>query len=280
MYQYIEDNENSFDCFFFFTYLYAHTWFGLPKVAHKSVLLPLAHDEWTIHLNIWDQLFAKVKKFIFNTESERDFLEKRFANLSLNGPTVGVSVEIPKRISPQSFRKKHGIFDDFIIYIGRVDLSKGCDKLFEYFIDINVNKKIGPSKLVVIGNAVMEIRNHPSIINLGYVDEYTKWSALAACQFLVMPSKYESLSMVLLESWKVSKPVLVNGNCEVLVQQCLKSNGGLWYYDQEGYAKCTKYLHNGQGANVLGRQGNIFVEKNYCWEKIEAQYLDVVDSYL
>jgi hypothetical protein len=50
---YIEANADSYDVFIFFTYLYWHTWAGLPKVAKKAILVPLAHDEWTIYLNIF-----------------------------------------------------------------------------------------------------------------------------------------------------------------------------------------------------------------------------------
>jgi glycosyltransferase involved in cell wall biosynthesis len=75
----------------------------------------------------------------------------------------------------------------------------------------------------------MPISSHPDIIALGFVDEQTKWDALAACDLLVMPSPYESLSIVLLEAWAVGKPVLVNGRCEVLVGQCRRAQGGLWY---------------------------------------------------
>lgn len=280
MQSYITRNKNNFDAFIFYTYLYAHTWFSLRDVQEKSILVPLAHDEWTIHLNFWDKFFSMARNLIFMTDSEKNFLRKRFNNLNLSGPTVGFAIDKPFSLSPLSFRNNYNIDDNFVLYLGRVDPSKGCESLFENFLKINCGRNINPSKLVVIGNAFMDVPKHPDIINLGQVDEQTKWNALAACQFLIMPSENESLSIVLLEAWSVSKPVLVNGNCQVLVDQCMKSNGGLWYTNDEEYEKCSRLLTEGQYANALGKSGNEFVEKNYSWKMIEKKFRKVVEEML
>jgi len=42
-------HSGEYDVFIFFTYLYWHTWAALPKVADRAILVPLAHDEWTIY---------------------------------------------------------------------------------------------------------------------------------------------------------------------------------------------------------------------------------------
>ena len=65
----------------------------------------------------------------------------------------------------------------------------------------------------------MPIPEHPDLIALGFVNKQTKWDALFACDLLVVPSRYESLSVVLLEAWSIGKTVLVSGSCEVIVGQ-------------------------------------------------------------
>ena len=213
---YVKQHEHEYDAFIFFTYLYATTYFLLPLVAPKAYLVPLAHDEWPIYLSMWDSFFEKPRGFVFNTVEERDFLMARFPKVSLEGSIAGVAVEPPLAYSAEAFRQQYNIYDPFLLYIGRVDASKGCEELCDYFIKLRSHEP-GSRKLVLLGKPTMSIPSHPDIIALGFVDEHTKWDALAACDLLVMPSPYESLSIVLLEAWGMGKSVLVNGKCDVLV---------------------------------------------------------------
>jgi glycosyltransferase involved in cell wall biosynthesis len=275
--RYIETHSREYDAFIFFTYLYWPTMMGLPKVADRAILVPLAHDEWTIYLGIFRKLFARARRFIFNTIEEKQFLQRLFPESSLEGPVVGVSVDRTFEVDPLRFRLEHKIEDGFLLYVGRIDPSKGCEELFEFFLRSRSEGRL-PSKLVLLGKPVMPIPAHPDIITLGFVSEQTKWDALAACEALVMPSVNESLSMVLLEAWSVSKPVIVNGRCEVLVGQCRRSNGGLWYSNYEEWAEIFTCLQAGRVSNVLGRQGWRFVREHYSWPSIERAYLESVEE--
>ena len=82
---------------------------------------------------------------------------------------------------------------------------------------------------MLIGNPIIPIPEHPQIHHLGFVNDQDKFDALAAAELLIMPSYFESLSMVALEAWALGKPVLANGRCDVLKGQCIRSNGGLYY---------------------------------------------------
>jgi glycosyltransferase involved in cell wall biosynthesis len=61
------------------------------------------------------------------------------------------------------------------------------------------------------------------------VDDADKFDAMAAADLLIMPSYFESLSMVALEAWAMGRPVLSNGKCDVLKGQSIRSNAGLYY---------------------------------------------------
>jgi glycosyltransferase involved in cell wall biosynthesis len=276
---YIEANADEYDAFIFFTYLYWHTWEALPKVAARAILVPLAHDEWTIYLSLFNRLFERANHFIFNTIEERDLLQRLSPIKQVSGPVVGVAVDRPDAIDPHRFRRDSKITDEFLLYVGRIDRSKGCDELFQFFIRLR-EQGLSPAKLVLLGTPVMSIPNHPDIVSLGFVSEAVKWDALAACTALVMPSVNESLSMVLLEAWTVGKPVIVSGRCEVLVGQCRRSNGGLWYSRYEEWIRVIERLQNGRIASVLGRQGWRFVREHYSWPAIEHAYLETVESVI
>jgi glycosyltransferase involved in cell wall biosynthesis len=272
---YVEQHKPEYDAFIFFTYLYATTYFLLPLVAEKAYLAPLAHDEWSIYLNMWDRFFEKPRGFIFNTVEERDFLKRRFPQVNLEGSIAGVAVEPPTSYSAEHFRQQYNIDDPFLLYIGRVDPSKGCEELFDYFIKLR-SQELSPRKLVLLGKSTMPIPSHPDIIALGFVDEQTKWDALAACDLLVMPSPYESLSIVLLEAWAIGKPGLVNGKCEVLVGQSRRAQGGLWYTNKDEFQVAIEKMDE-RVRNQLGLQGRFFVETNYVWSKIERKYLNLLN---
>jgi glycosyltransferase involved in cell wall biosynthesis len=168
-------------------------------------------------------------------------------------------------------KKKIGV-DNFILYIGRIDVFKGCLELFQYYLQYKTDTK-SDVKLVLIGKPAMDIPKHPDIIYLGFLSDLDKFNAIAAAKLLIMPSKYESLSMVLLESWLCSTPVLVNGECEVLKGQCKRANGGLWYNNFNEFKEAiTILVLNAQIRQKLGLNGKRYVTENYSWSAIERKY--------
>ena len=88
----------------------------------------------------------------------------------------------------------------------------------------------------------MPIPEHPLIKCLGVVDEPVREALLAKARLLLVPSPYESLSMVLLEAWNQGLPALVNGRCAVLHGQVLRANGGLSYRYASDFAASLAYL--------------------------------------
>ena len=131
----------------------------------------------------------------------------------------------------------------------------------------------GELKLVLAGKNVIEIPEDERIIYLGFVNEEEKMTLLRNSVALVMPSKLESLSIVLLEAWSQSVPVLVNEYCKVLAGQCKRSNGGLFYRDALEFSECLSLILKDRELNkILGIQGNRYYRENYCWEVIKTKY--------
>jgi glycosyltransferase involved in cell wall biosynthesis len=79
--------------------------------------------------------------------------------------------------------------------------------------------------------------------------------------------------MVVLESWMMGRPVLVNGDCEVLRGQVLRAGGGLYYRDREEFAAALDVLREEpQLADTLGRQGQSYFETHYSWDVVLEKY--------
>ena len=132
----------------------------------------------------------------------------------------------------------------------------------------------GTLKLVLAGKSVMQLPKDDDIVELGFIDEQSKFDAISGCEFLVNPSPYESLSIVLLEAWSLNKPVLVNAKSDVMVGQCRRSNGGLWYEDYDDFYLCIQYLQTKN--HFIASSASEFVKKNYSWDVVTKKYLDLI----
>ena len=279
---YIEAHREAYDVFVFFTYLYCTTYFGLPLVKDRAVLVSTCHDEPPIYLGIFDDLFRQVRHLVYLTPEERAFVQRRFYDCDFEGEVIGIGVDPVAGLLPDpewdGIRKQLGDAE-FILYVGRIDESKGCKILIEYFTRYVKETQRANLKLVMVGKAVMPVPGHPQLITAGFVSETTKLHAIEACRFMVAPSPYESLCISILESWLLKRPVLSNGDCEVLRGQCQRSNGGLWYGDYEEFKEAANLLlEKREVAQVLGEQGYEFVQRNCIWSRVDQKYLQVISS--
>lgn len=272
---YIREHEAEYAYFIFFSYRYYHSYFGLETVAHKGVLVPTAERDDIIHLPIFKELFRKPRAFIYNSVEEKLMINTLSRNDKIPGDIIGVGAEVPDKFSVSDFREKYSLSGDYIIYIGRIDENKGCAQLFDYFI--RFKEETGSTvKLVLVGSTILKIPPHPDIHYLGFLPEKDKFSALAGGQLLLMPSFYESLSMVTNEAWAMGKPVLANAFCDVLKGQCRRSNAGLYYADYcEFKATLALLLGSKRLRSQMGNNGRAYFTANYTWDKIEQKYLSL-----
>lgn len=276
---FLKENKDVFDVFIFSGYLYYQTVMGLPEVKEKAILISLAHDEPFLQFQHYKDLFDMPRAFFFNTEEERQLVRQKFHNYQIPFAIGGVGVNIPEHISAENFKKKYGL-DHFMIYVGRIDEGKNCHVLFKNFIQYKSDNPDSKLKLVLLGKPVMKVPQRDDIISLGFVSEEDKYNGIAASDFLVLPSKYESLSMVVLEAFSLRKTVLVNGECRVLFSHCKKSHGGLFYTDYKSFASCVQKLEESRDLrDRLGKNGKSYVEKNYHWDLIMEKLKDLI-SYV
>ncbi|UCC39160.1 MAG: glycosyltransferase [Candidatus Aminicenantes bacterium] len=276
--EYIKEHEDDYDYFIFFSYRYYHSYWGISAAPHKSILVPTAEHDPVIHLKIFKDLFRKPQAFIYNSVEERNMINSLSQNEDILGDVIGVGTEIPSSFSSEEFRQKHGIEGDYIIYIGRIDENKGCHELFDYFLRFKKEASLD-IKLILVGSTILKIPSHPDISYLGFLSEYDKFSALDGALLLLMPSFYESLSMVTLEAWALGNPVLANARCEVLKGQCLRSNGGLFYESYSEFKEALKLLLSlPKLRKAMGRNGQEYFNQNYTWEVIENKYRSILDQ--
>jgi len=162
------------------------------------------------------------------------------------------------------------------VYVGRIDENKGCRELFNHF-NSYLRQKAGKLTLVLIGNSILDIPQHPRIRHLGFLDDTDKFDAIAGAELLIMPSFFESLSMVALEAWALGRPVLANAKCDVLKGQCIRSNAGLYYDSEAEFVETLRAIEfNKWIAGSLGKNGRQYYRDNYDWPVVERKYLDML----
>jgi glycosyltransferase involved in cell wall biosynthesis len=277
MLAYLERSAASFDYILLFSYRYYHAWHGARRVSERAVLVPTAERDPAVGLTIFGPIFRGVRGIMYNSHEERAMIHAAAGNAHVPGVVVGVGSEVPARPDPVRFRRRHRINRPFAIYIGRIDTNKGCAELFDYFRRYSATFPRGLD-LVLIGNAIIPIPSHHRIHHLGFLSDEDKFDALAAADLLIMPSYFESLSMVALEAWALGRPVLANGRCDVLKGQCIRSNAGLYYESYEEFAETLYSLEsNGPLHARLGRNGREYFQRHYSWPVIEKKYLDMFE---
>jgi glycosyltransferase involved in cell wall biosynthesis len=274
----VEHAAKDLDFAILFSYRYHHAWHVARRVPAKAVLVPTAERDPAIGLSIFGPVFRGVRAVMYNSPEERAMIQAAAGNASVPGVVVGVGSDVPERTDPERFRRKFKQRRPFAIYIGRIDVNKGCDELFSHFQRYAATFPRGMD-LVLIGSAVMTVPAHPRIHHLGFLDDRDKFDALAAADLLIMPSYFESLSMVALEAWALGKPVLANGRCDVLRGQCIRSNAGLYYESYEEFVEALYSLESNGPLNArLGRNGRDFFKRHYAWPVIERKYLEMFDQ--
>ena len=276
--RYLKEHEAEYDLFIFFTYLYFPTLLGLPLVPWKALLVPTAHDEPPLSLDCFRPLFHLPRGILYNSEEERRLIQTRFRNEHIPWEVIGAGVDPMADADPARFRRRYGIEGEYLLYVGRVDVKKGCRELLDDFLRL---EKIGdrPLRLVLVGSVMMKPPRHPAITALGFLPEADKNDALAGALALVAPSPYESLSLVALEAWTLGVPVLACAASPVLVGHCERSRGGLSYNDSGEFMEAVDRLRSSSSFRQgLGEKGREYVERHYRWPALIERYRRFIEG--
>lgn len=274
--EHLAAHGHEFDRVLFWAFRYAETYFGLPLVSDRAVLVPTVEDDPVIRLDVLQRFFSLPAGFVFLTPEEQALVVRRASGPLAPSVVIGAGLDPAPASAPARALDQVGVRSPFILYLGRVDPNKGCEALLRHFIRFHESVS-SPVQLVLAGPANMPIPRHPHVLSLGFVDNATRDALLAQAAFLVVPSRYESLSIVLLEAWNHGLAALVNGQCDVLKGQALRADGALYYHDYDEFAHGVRHLlGHREMARQLGRQGLAYVEREYRWPHVIAKLNDLL----
>jgi glycosyltransferase involved in cell wall biosynthesis len=263
----LRQHGRGYDAVLFWTFRYYPSFFGVPLVRDRAVLLPTAEDDPAVHLDITGEFFNLPAAYLFLTPEEQALVSARAGRPLEPSAVIGTGLEPAGPPPGRELLRSHGLPDDYILYLGRVDRNKGCDTLLEYFQEYVSTSRAVP--LVLAGPVKLQVPKHDNIRALGYVSDELRAALLAHARLLVVPSPYESLGIALLEAWNHGVPALVNARCEVLREQVRRANGGLHYRSFSEFCEALDYLaSHPEQRRALGAQGLQFVEREYRWQTV------------
>lgn len=307
--EFLRRSHQQYDVLIFFTYLYAPTVLGLEVAPQRSILVSTAHDEPVIRLEIFKEVFSRPAALCYLTDSERQFVHEQFSERPLLEEVVGVGIDLPQdqpypRMGEEDdtpassgdgtateevpghpalafaphltargavFRRRHRLFGPLVLYGGRIDPGKGCEELIQYFSEYV--SEGGDATLALMGVKLMSLPEEPFLRFAGLLSDRERFQALEAATVVVCPSPHESLSLLALEALSVGTPILVNARSAVLVEHCVKSNGGLYYADRDEFVDCLKLLIRDEDLRAaLGQNGRDYIRRDYRWDVVLARY--------
>jgi len=262
---------------------------GKPYVVCPAGALPLFGRSKLFkklyNFSFGNNIIKNASAWIAVTEAEKD----QFLPYGIARDKISV---IPNGINPddfyyndiKKFKNKFVINNDkFIMFVGRLNKIKGPDILLNAFIK---GEKIwadwdliyaGPDggllhslkKMVADNNLSKRVRF------IGYINGDEKSSAYHAADLLVIPSRQEAMSIVVLEAGITSTPVVITDQCG-FNQVEMVSGGLICQANVNGiYSAIYDAYHERNKLHVMGKNLNKFVNETYTWSVVICKYIDL-----
>jgi len=269
---------------------------GIVAKLKKSKHIHTTHCPWTdafrpkilkpfVFLNnlIFNKLsFKLIDKIIAITPWELPILEKWAGKEKIIVIPNGMNTILFKKISPNNFKKNHNINGKIVLFLGRLNPTKGPEVLAKAGKEILKQRKdlnfifIGPDE----GKAeeVKEIiKDEKNMQYLGPLNGKEKIAeAYQAADVFVMPSYREGMPLTLIESFASGLPVVASPVNGIPYEMEENVNGFFVNYGdiQNLKEKILKVIDNPRLAKKFSKN-NKEKSKNYTWDLINERYLGV-----
>lgn len=277
LYEYIRTHKDEYSVFVYIPYMFGTTYYGVQAAPEKAVLIPCFHDEGYAYFQRFREVFRTAAGMVYNARPEMELAERLygFSETDVRQILMGIGMDTSISGDAERFRQKYRMDKPFLLYAGRKDVGKNVPTLLQYFSEYR-KRHDTELQLVLIGGGSLEIPAdiRDAVHDLGFVDAQDKYNACAAAELLCQPSKNESFSLVIMESWLCGRPVLVHDACAVTKNFAQESNGGLYFADYFEFEGCVDYiLQHSETARIMGENGGRYVRKHFDWGVITEKYL-------
>ncbi len=260
------------------TYLYATTTAACRDAMGSVpiVLHPTAHEEWPFRLPLIRAAVDSASGIACSTPEELELVDQQFRP-AVPTEVIGIGFDPPPHAPDvDAFRGRFGLGDaPYVLCLGRIDPNKGTDEAIRFMAE---SRRLGSvATLVLCGAQMMDVEESDGLCLTGFVDDATRWAAIAGASVVLQPSRQESFGMTLAESWLMDRPVLVQRDCKVTAGLVRRSGGGVVYSTfSEFDAGLRVLLADDRLRGSLAAQGRRFVEDDYEWSAVLDRYEDLI----
>ena len=277
--EYIREHVDEYKAFIAMSSDYVTFYYTALYAGRKTIAIPTMHNMGISFRSVLTSAFSKIAYVGFNTGEEQRLAENILGKALGAHGILSVGIEESLSADWALTKEKFQLPERYLLYIGRITPKK-IHRLLTYFV--NYKKKYSDStlRLVLVGGLAMERFEHPDIIYTGFVSDEEKMSILQHAEIVVNPSRYESLSLILLEAMSQKKPMLVNGHCKVLKEHCLKSDFASFYYmNKRGFNQALRRIEQSEDLREeMGEKGASYVKSNYDWTLIMGRLKQAIKS--
>ena len=201
----------------------------------------------------------------------------------------GINAEEFQISNIAKFRKKYGLSNDpFIMFMGRLNYIKGPDLFLHAFC--NVKEMLQDFRLVFVGpdggmlaglkKMAVEFGADDRVHFLGYLGGAEKSQAYHAADLLVIPSRQEAMSIVVLEAGITGTPVLLTDQCGFNEVDSI-GGGQIVPASIDGLQKgLIEILRDPAQLKSMGANLKKYVYEYFTWDAVINKYLKLYRQIL
>jgi glycosyltransferase involved in cell wall biosynthesis/SAM-dependent methyltransferase len=245
----------------------------------KTFLHAFVHDEPLAFSCVMRPVFSHPRGVLGNTEAEYTVafrgpaaIPARFFAPIGNGihfPSLE-SVQLPDSRGARKRKRQ-------IVFVGRLIAEKGLGELVDWVDEMRATGALSSIKLVCIGEGPLKgyqgRGGGAQVEYRGWVSEQEKKQAIQESIALVLLSRLESFSFVIMESWLECTPVIVHQDCPATQQHVRKSSGGFIVGNKEQFRNAVDILDGDDAlVGLLGASGMTYVRSRYSWDQVVENF--------
>ena len=190
-------------------------------------------------------------------------------------------------VDNEKFREKHGLEKSrILLFMGRLNHIKGPDLLLHAFCKV---RNAFPDHVLVFagpdGGMLAEMKAFVTkcgaeerVRFVGYLGEVEKVQAYRASELLVIPSRQEPMSIVVLEAGREGIPVMVTDKCDFDVIEQI-GGGVVVEASVKGLERGLRdTLGNRRDLERMGGRLQRYVQDHFSWDSIVFRYVALYEE--